>query len=785
MDDDLKDNDRRRRWLIPLLVLAGIAAASVLWVLYFAESEEFDLHAEIIWPHQISVLESNSLTGIVALDTPWWSSAEVTVYAAEKTHQVDDLPEIIDRDEARELANSPLEGSGLFELTFAPLSDWEDSNVYLVVVIRVGADRAFFSKTLNLSATAPLEMTLNMDRPLYQPGQTMLMRTVVLDADERTPKESQAVQWRVHDSRGDLVFDHVTETDSAGISAAEFELPDPSPPGKYRIIAESDGAIIEEKVTVVPYRQLRFPVADEVILRSVAIAKAAADRPQDAARPQSAETQFVRTKTPTARVDELYELIIEAHDKPLILLVQNRGVVTDTQTLQPSSKSYSRELNLGAAHQGLTYLLVLQDHRIVEELPIWVRQKGDDQVNVSPEDDLYGPGDESWIDLSFPGATSVGAGDITYGVVAIDETLHALKERADIRPHTEDPAVIARRIRASPYFRGEADVAPEIEEADPQERAILPRTPETMIWSPSVASNADGSVRISFTVPDEVTTWHIMVWAHSRDGQLGLGEAQITVAQPVFLDIELPTHMTDGDVFRIPATIVNSTDEEITVQVDVRAENALRTMGSGTPGAFGHGPIYFDHDDRLPRLLKVEANERKNLILLVHADGVGPGELAVNLRAGGTLIDSEDQTVTVASNDPQAPLDEEGLSLSLIVADRQIDLGTMQSVTTVIENRTSTRQDSLIIEIPIPPGAFVPRDQFEALVEAGAIDHFEISPTHVRIHHEGLAEDGEWVLDYSFAPLVQGQMTLPPLRAYRSNTPLTFFAVDGGKLVVD
>lgn len=97
-----------------------------------------------------------------------------------------------------------------------------------------------------------------------------------------------------------------------------------------------------------------------------------------------------------------------------------------------------------------------------------------------------------------------------------------------------------------------------------------------------------------------------------------------------------------------------------------------------------------------------------------------------------------------------------------------------------VENLLETDVRTVIIEAPIPPGAFVPTDQLDQLRDAGAIDLYEVLPTHVRLYVDHIPGKQERVFAYEFVPLVRGDFSLPPLRAYAFYAPEPVAELDAG-----
>ncbi len=137
-----------------------------------------------------------------------------------------------------------------------------------------------------------------------------------------------------------------------------------------------------------------------------------------------------------------------------------------------------------------------------------------------------------------------------------------------------------------------------------------------------------------------------------------------------------------------------------------------------------------------------------------------------------------DWNSAAARNSEKAPM---ALSMT---APATVAKGDVATAVATVRNITNDRLDTLIIELPIIPGAYVPADQFEDMQKQGLIDEFEVMPTHVRLYVTQLG--GKQSISYSvqFIPFLKGSVTFPPLRAYRFYTPEPVSEFSAGRIQV-
>jgi 5-hydroxyisourate hydrolase-like protein (transthyretin family) len=98
------------------------------------------------------------------------------------------------------------------------------------------------------------------DKPIYQPGQTIHMRTLTLCKPDLVSVSGKAVTFEVEDSKGNKVFKRVIKTDDFGTGYTQFVLADEVNFGTYTIRTILDGEKVEKTVTVEKYVLPKFNI---------------------------------------------------------------------------------------------------------------------------------------------------------------------------------------------------------------------------------------------------------------------------------------------------------------------------------------------------------------------------------------------------------------------------------------------------------------------------------------------------------------------------------------------
>ncbi|MFQ5834570.1 MAG: Ig-like domain-containing protein [bacterium] len=97
--------------------------------------------------------------------------------------------------------------------------------------------------------------------------------------------------------------------------------------------------------------------------------------------------------------------------------------------------------------------------------------------------------------------------------------------------------------------------------------AMRERLIPTAYWNPSVEIGPQGWGEVSFELPDNLTTFKVMVTALTKDSFFGSGEEKLVVKKPLLLKSALPGFARRGDSFEAGVVVYNYTGEEGEVQL--------------------------------------------------------------------------------------------------------------------------------------------------------------------------------------------------------------------------
>lgn len=104
-----------------------------------------------------------------------------------------------------------------------------------------------------------------------------------------------------------------------------------------------------------------------------------------------------------------------------------------------------------------------------------------------------------------------------------------------------------------------------------QKSIIQPRTNfnETAFFYPAVYADSSHNYRFEFTLPDALTTWRFMAFAHTTDLKTGYFEQSFEVKKELMIEPNEPRFFREGDRFVFSSKVTNTTanDQDVTVRL--------------------------------------------------------------------------------------------------------------------------------------------------------------------------------------------------------------------------
>ncbi len=86
---------------------------------------------------------------------------------------------------------------------------------------------------------------------------------------------------------------------------------------------------------------------------------------------------------------------------------------------------------------------------------------------------------------------------------------------------------------------------------------------ETAFFFPQLRTDADGAVRIQFTIPEALTEWKLLAVAHTPDAKTGAFSGTVKTQKDLMVVPGLPRFLRQGDAIALSAKITNLSDAEM------------------------------------------------------------------------------------------------------------------------------------------------------------------------------------------------------------------------------
>ncbi len=109
----------------------------------------------------------------------------------------------------------------------------------------------------------------------------------------------------------------------------------------------------------------------------------------------------------------------------------------------------------------------------------------------------------------------------------------------------------------------EGGTAETTQQTQQEEPAVRENFNETAFFFPDLRTDTDGNCTFSFTLPDAITRWRLMMLAYNKDCQTGYNEYTFKASKPVMIMADMPRFMYDTDTLWFVANVVNTGEEAV------------------------------------------------------------------------------------------------------------------------------------------------------------------------------------------------------------------------------
>ena len=163
---------------------------------------------------------------------------------------------------------------------------------------------------------------------------------------------------------------------------------------------------------------------------------------------------------------------------------------------------------------------------------------------------------------------------------------------------------------------------------------------ETAFFYPQLTTNENGEVVVSFTVPESLTKWRIMSFAHTKDLKYGTMEKELVTQKDLMVMPNAPRFFREGDKIQFSAKVSNLSDKELNGTAQLQLFDAVTMQ-----------PIDGDLQNTKPVInFNVKAGESAPLYWDLF---IKEGTQAITYRIiakAGNFSDGEENAIPVLSN---------------------------------------------------------------------------------------------------------------------------------------
>lgn len=171
---------------------------------------------------------------------------------------------------------------------------------------------------------------------------------------------------------------------------------------------------------------------------------------------------------------------------------------------------------------------------------------------------------------------------------------------------------------------------------------------ETAFFYPQLRTDADGAVRIQFTIPEALTEWKLLAFAHTKDMRTGLTTGTVKTQKDLMVQPGLPRFLRQGDEVSISTKIVNLSDAALSGTATLEIIDAL--TGKPLNNAFSaglkmQGNFIYLSDFKAPK------GGSTNASWTIHIPESRYEPVIIRIRAkAGAFSDGEENTLPVLTN---------------------------------------------------------------------------------------------------------------------------------------
>ncbi|MBN2037157.1 MAG: hypothetical protein JW768_10480 [Chitinispirillaceae bacterium] len=163
---------------------------------------------------------------------------------------------------------------------------------------------------------------------------------------------------------------------------------------------------------------------------------------------------------------------------------------------------------------------------------------------------------------------------------------------------------------------------------------------ETAFFFPQLMTDKNGDIIVSFTMPEALTRWKMLGFAHTKDLQYGLVTKEVVTQKQFMVVPNLPRFLRENDSISISAKVTNLSDKELAGSAQLMLFDAA-TMR----------PVDSAMANRTPQQTITVKEKRSTQVgwNIAVPEGLGAVTVRIVAKAGG-FTDGEETTLPVLTN---------------------------------------------------------------------------------------------------------------------------------------
>ncbi len=204
---------------------------------------------------------------------------------------------------------------------------------------------------------------------------------------------------------------------------------------------------------------------------------------------------------------------------------------------------------------------------------------------------------------------------------------------------------------------------------------------ETAFFYPNIESDDKGNAKISFTLPESVTTWRFLGFAHDKEMRYGFIDGETVASKQIMIQPNLPRFLRQGDDAVIKAQISNTSNK---VQRGVALLQFINPESQ---------KIVFTQTVQY----QVEPGESETVAFNLNSSSLDPDLYIVRVIAKGNGFSDGEQHYMPVISHQELILNTLPFTLDGI-GDKVIDLQNLTEKTSVIKGKSSSDQPRYTLE---------------------------------------------------------------------------------------